>query len=65
MEVKPSECLVLEDSVNGVTAAKRRDEVYRLLKLKPGNQDLSKADKIVTTLERLEYKDLFNNPGKK
>ena len=57
---------VLEDSVNGVTAAKRAGmKCIWLLKPKLGNQDLSKADKIVTTLERLEYKDLFNNPGKK
>ena len=66
MEVKPSECLVLEDSVNGVTAAKRAGmKCIGFLNPNSGNQDLSKADKIVTTLERLEYKDLFNNPGKK
>ena len=29
-----------------------------------GNQDLSKADKVVTTLKRLEYKDLFNDQGR-
>ncbi|HHZ12473.1 MAG: HAD family hydrolase [Caldicoprobacterales bacterium] len=66
LEVKPSECLVLEDSVNGVTAAKRAGmKCIGFLNPNSGNQDLSKADKIVTTLERLEYKDLFNNPGKK
>jgi beta-phosphoglucomutase-like phosphatase (HAD superfamily) len=56
----------LEDSVNGVTAAKRAGmKCIGFLNPNSGNQDLSKADKIVTTLERLEYKDLFNNPGKK
>ena len=66
LKVKPSDCLVLEDSVNGVIAAKKAGmKCIAFLNPNSGNQDLSKADKVVTTLKRLEYKDLFNDPRKK
>ena len=66
LKVKPSDCWVLEDSVNGVIAAKKAGmKCIAFLNPNSGNQDLSKADKVVTTLKRLEYKDLFNDPRKK
>ncbi|NLJ66480.1 MAG: HAD family hydrolase, partial [Clostridiales bacterium] len=53
LKVKPSDCLVLEDSVNGVIAAKKAGmKCIAFLNPNSGNQDLSKADKVVTTLKR-------------
>jgi len=57
----PSQCLVIEDSFNGVTAAKAAGMVcigYR--NPNSGNQDLSKADLIIDDFHRLDHEDLFN-----
>jgi HAD superfamily hydrolase (TIGR01509 family) len=52
IDVKPQECMVIEDSRNGVIAAKRAG-MYCVGFQNPesGNQDLSAADKIVKKIE--------------
>lgn len=65
LKVKPDECLVLEDSVNGVNAAKRAGmKCIGFLNPNSGDQDLSNADRVVTTLKGLEYRDLFEAVAK-
>lgn len=58
--VLPEECVVIEDSHNGVLAAKRAGMkciAYR--NLHSGNQDISKADKIINAFNELD----INNPN--
>lgn len=55
--VKPAECLVIEDTTNGIMAAKRAGMncvAYR--NPHSGNQDLSLADEIVDSLSKIEVK---------
>ena len=55
--VKPAECLVIEDTTNGIMAAKRAGMncvAYR--NPHSGNQDLSLADEIVDSLSEIEVK---------
>lgn len=60
LKVNPAHCVVLEDSKHGVNAAKRAGmKCIGFINPNSGNQDLSKADKIVSTLGKLEYESLF------
>jgi len=53
--VKPEECIVIEDSCNGVTAAKAAGMVcIGYVNENSGNQDLSKADYLVTSFEGID-----------
>jgi beta-phosphoglucomutase family hydrolase len=57
LNVKPADCLVLEDSRHGVEAAKRAGmKCIAFQNPNSGPQDLSRADKIVHTLENLDYR---------
>jgi beta-phosphoglucomutase family hydrolase len=57
LNVKPVDCLVLEDSRHGVEAAKRAGmKCIAFQNPNSGPQDLSRADKIVHTLENLDYR---------
>ena len=48
----PKECIVIEDSYNGVLSAKAANmKCIGFRNLNSGNQDLSKADMIVTSLK--------------
>ena len=63
--VKPRNCVVIEDSVAGVTAAKRA--VMRCLAVTNTNsrEKLAEADLVVDTLEKVSVADLvglFNSP---
>jgi len=56
----PGNCVVLEDSEHGVKAAKSAGmKCIAYKNPNSGRQDLSTADKIVTTLENLNYQELF------
>ena len=58
LNVDPADCLVLEDSRHGVEAAKRAGMIcIGYQNPNSGPQDLSRADKIVHTLENLDYRD--------
>ena len=58
---KPAECIVIEDSANGVTAAKRAGMFcYAFVPEKAVPQDLSSADTIINTFVGLSAKDLIN-----
>ncbi|NLW08758.1 MAG: HAD family hydrolase [Firmicutes bacterium] len=58
LNVDPADCLVLEDSRHGVEAAKRAGmKCIGYQNPNSGPQDLSRADKIVHTLENLDYRD--------
>lgn len=54
MNVKPSECLVIEDATNGITAAKSAGmKCIGLKSSNSGNQDLSKADLVINNFNEL------------
>ena len=55
----PDECIVIEDSYNGVLAAKAANmKCIGFRNPNSGNQDLSKADKIVTSLKDINIATL-------
>jgi beta-phosphoglucomutase-like phosphatase (HAD superfamily) len=59
--VDPSECIVIEDSSNGVRAAKRAGMkciAYR--NLNSGEQDLSEADHVIYSFEGLDFEGLVS-----
>lgn len=60
LKIRPGNCIVLEDSKHGVDAAKSAGmKCIGFINPNSGNQDLSNADTIVSTLENLEYENLF------
>lgn len=64
LKVKPHECVVIEDSYNGVHGAKKAGmKVIGFKNPNSGNQDLSEADFIIDSLgeELLEIIDELNN----
>jgi HAD superfamily hydrolase (TIGR01509 family) len=65
LNVKPHECLVIEDSASGIIAAKRAG--MRCIGYKntnSGNQDLSKADLIVNKIEEIDFTEMIlGNPN--
>lgn len=55
MNVKPEDCLVIEDASNGVRAAKSAGmKCVGLKDIHHGNQDLSEADLIINNLNELD-----------
>ncbi len=59
--VKPEECVVIEDSQNGVKAAKGAGMItIGFDNVNSGNQDLSEADMVVASLEKLSIGLLQN-----
>ena len=57
MKVNPQECLVIEDSTNGVKAAKSAEmKCVGFQNSNSGNQDLSDADMIISTFSGLDEK---------
>ncbi len=59
LKVAPADCLVLEDSGNGVKAAKAAGmKCIAFKNPNSGNQDLALADITVDTLEELNYLDV-------
>ncbi|MCD4795789.1 MAG: HAD family phosphatase [Candidatus Cloacimonetes bacterium] len=57
--IKPSECLVIEDSKNGVSAAKKADmKCIGFQNSNSGMQDLSVADMIIDNFSALHLKDI-------
>ena len=56
LDVKPENCLVIEDSSNGALAAKRAGmRVIGFRNQECGNQALESADYVVTTIEDVDY----------
>lgn len=61
LDVRPSDCIVLEDSRNGITSAKSAGmKCIGYVNENSGNQDLSAADLIVTSIKEIIVKDLYN-----
>jgi HAD superfamily hydrolase (TIGR01509 family) len=61
--VPPAECLVIEDSRNGVLAAKAAGmQVIGYNNPQGGKQDLSKADVIISSYAEFPYNFLSNTP---
>lgn len=59
--VDPKGCVVIEDSKNGVIAAKRAGmKCIGFLNVNSGNQDLSRADIIVDKIQRINISDLIS-----
>lgn len=57
--VLPEECVVVEDSHNGVLAAKKAGmKCIGYRNLNSGNQDISKADKIINSFNELDINNL-------
>ena len=57
LNVSPKECVVLEDAMHGINGAKAGMKCIGFKNPNSGNQDLSNADKIVYTLEGLDYEN--------
>ncbi|MFP4015777.1 MAG: HAD family hydrolase [Halanaerobiales bacterium] len=54
LEVDPENCVVIEDSRNGVMAAKKAQmKCVGFLNVNSGNQDLSLADKLVDSMKKV------------
>ncbi len=61
LRVNPQGCVVIEDSKNGVIAAKRAGmKCIGFLNVNSGNQDLSRADIIVDTIKRINISNLIS-----
>ncbi|WGU96436.1 HAD family phosphatase [Paenibacillus dendritiformis] len=60
LNIKPNECWVLEDSKNGVQAAKAAGmKCIGFINQNSGNQDLSRADIIVNNIRDIKVMDLL------
>lgn len=60
LEVRPEQCVVLEDSRHGVNAAKSAGmRCIGFLNPNSGHQDLSAADQTVTTIRSIQVQDLL------
>ena len=56
---QPNECIVIEDSTNGILAAKRAGIyciAYKSVNSK--NQDYSQADKVITNYKEINFKEI-------
>ena len=59
LDCKPSECIVIEDSKNGVSAAKKANmKCIGFKNSNSGKQDLSVADMIIDNFSALHVKDI-------
>ena len=59
LNVNPSECLVVEDSKSGTTAAKKAGMMcIGYQNVNSGNQDLSKADLIVNDIKEIDIRKM-------
>lgn len=59
LEVNPEKCIVIEDSKSGTIAAKKAGmKCIGYKNINSGNQDLSKADKIVEKISEINYKNM-------
>jgi HAD superfamily hydrolase (TIGR01509 family) len=62
LNVKPENCYVLEDSRNGVAAAKSAGmQCIGYINRNSGNQDLSAADLIIRSVEEIKIKNLMED----
>lgn len=60
LKVKPENCIVIEDSQNGVQAAKSaRMKCVGYRNLGSGNQDLSLADLVIANFAKINYQKLL------
>lgn len=60
LNVKPHECLVIEDSTSGIIAAKRAGmRCIGYKNVNSGNQDLSAADLIVHKIEEIDFTEMI------
>lgn len=60
--VEPSECIVIEDSCNGVTAAKAAGmKSIAYYNPNSGEQDLSEADRIIDSFEALDIEEFVGS----
>ena len=58
LRVKPSDCLVIEDSSHGVKAAKLAEmKCIGFINPNSGKQDLSLADAVVCSIEEIDHRD--------
>jgi len=65
LDTKPENCLVLEDSKNGIAAAKIAGmNCIGFKNPNSGNQDLSEADLVVSTIEEINIKNLLEEYSK-
>ena len=61
LKVDTNECVVIEDSKNGVIAANRANiKCIGFLNIDSGNQDLSESDLIVKNIKDIDYKKIKN-----
>lgn len=61
LNVEPEECIVIEDSKSGVSAAKSANmKCIGFKNIDSGNQDLSRADSLVESIKDLNYEFLKN-----
>jgi beta-phosphoglucomutase-like phosphatase (HAD superfamily) len=61
LHAKPSVCLVVEDSKLGVEAAKKAGmKCLGYRNPNSGNQDLSKADIVISDFSKLDIEDLLS-----
>jgi beta-phosphoglucomutase family hydrolase len=61
LKVEPDECIVIEDSYNGVMAAKAAGmKCIGYRNPNSGNQDLSKADMIINSYEEISYEIIMS-----
>lgn len=64
LAVNPSECVVIEDSCNGIKAAKLAGmKCIAYHNPNSGDQDLSQADCVITTFEDLDFEGLVRSLG--
>ncbi|RDY29004.1 HAD family phosphatase [Romboutsia weinsteinii] len=61
LNVEPEECIVIEDSKSGVSAAKSANmKCIGFKNIDSGNQDLNRADSLVESIKDLNYEFLKN-----
>lgn len=64
LNVNPSKCIVLEDSKNGIAAAKAAGMgCIGYVNANSGNQDLSDADFVIQSIDEIISNDLINGNG--
>jgi HAD superfamily hydrolase (TIGR01509 family) len=57
--IKPGKCIVIEDSLNGIIAAKKADmKCIGYYNPHSGNQNLSQADMIITSFDQISVKSI-------